>query len=191
MISNPTSKGKRSEARILADLTAAGKSVLIPWGEERFDLVICEEPGTFMRVQVKTGCLKEGYVLFRTVSVCNNGRLRLRYDGQVDAFAVYCPDLDRSYLVPDHGLPSEMATLRVSSTRNGQSSGIRWAQDYAIRTTVSEARVPDWREELRPLRKRQDDLPSGDVAGLGGCMAGGGGNELVAVAAGTGACGGT
>lgn len=139
MMSNSTSKGKRSEARILADLIAAGKSVLIPWGEERFDLVIYDEPGTFVRVQVKTGCLKDGYVLFRTVSVCNNGQLRLRYDGQVDAFAVYCPNLDRSYLVPAHGLPGEMATLRVLPTRNGQSSGIRWAHEYEIRTTVPEA----------------------------------------------------
>ena len=132
MIANTSMKGKRSEARILADLVAAGKSVLLPWGEERFDLVVYEEPGVYMRVQVKTGRLKDGYVLFRTVSVCSNGRRRQVYRGQVEAFAVYCPDLDRSYLVPAAGLPTEMASLRVSPTRNGQSAGVRWARDFEL-----------------------------------------------------------
>jgi hypothetical protein len=132
MIPNPTQKGKRSEARILSDLVAAGKSVLVPWGEERFDLVVYEEDGSFRRIQVKTGCLKNGYVLFRTVSVCNSGRSRQIYRGQVDAFGVYCPELDQSYLVPAEGLPSEMASLRVAPTLNGQASGVRWARDFEL-----------------------------------------------------------
>jgi len=54
MIPNPTSKGKTSEAILLAALVALGKSVLIPWGEERFDLVLYEG-ARFVRVQCKTG----------------------------------------------------------------------------------------------------------------------------------------
>ena len=65
MINNPTARGKRTEAKILASLVEAGKSVLIPWNDEHFDLVI-HDRGKFQRVQVKTGCLKDGYVLFRT-----------------------------------------------------------------------------------------------------------------------------
>ena len=42
MIPNPTSKGKTSEAMILAALVHLGKSVWIPWGEERYDLAIDE-----------------------------------------------------------------------------------------------------------------------------------------------------
>jgi len=131
MITNPTVKGKRSEAAVLADLVAAGKSVLIPWGEERFDLVIYED-GVFTRVQVKTGCLKDGFILFRTVSVCSNGTRRQPYLGQVDAFAVFCPELRTTYLVPAEGLPIEMASLRVAPTRNGQSVGVRWARDFEL-----------------------------------------------------------
>jgi PD-(D/E)XK endonuclease len=43
MISNPTSKGKTSEAVILAALVKPGKHVLIPWGEGRYDLAIDDD----------------------------------------------------------------------------------------------------------------------------------------------------
>jgi hypothetical protein len=39
MIPNPTTKGKRTEAVILSKLVCLGKSVLIPWNEERYDVV--------------------------------------------------------------------------------------------------------------------------------------------------------
>jgi len=40
MIPNPTSTGKTGEAVILATLVKLGKSVVIPWGEERCDLAL-------------------------------------------------------------------------------------------------------------------------------------------------------
>ncbi|HLZ27837.1 MAG TPA: hypothetical protein VKV73_11005 [Chloroflexota bacterium] len=42
MVPNPTSKGKRSEAILLAAPVSLGKLVLVPWGEERYDLVVDE-----------------------------------------------------------------------------------------------------------------------------------------------------
>jgi len=131
MINNTTTRGKRTEARILSALVEAGKSVLIPWNEERFDFVVYE-CGSFQRVQVKTGCLKDGYVLFRTVSVHSQGTHRRTYGGEVDFFAVYCPDNKTSYLVPADGLPTEMASLRLTPPRNGQTHGIRWARDFEL-----------------------------------------------------------
>jgi hypothetical protein len=35
MIANPTRKGKTTEAIMLSILVQQGKSVLVPWGEER------------------------------------------------------------------------------------------------------------------------------------------------------------
>ena len=40
MIMNPTARGKRTEAKILGELALAGRSVLVPWGEERYDLAL-------------------------------------------------------------------------------------------------------------------------------------------------------
>jgi hypothetical protein len=128
---NPTTRGKRTEAMVLGALVEAGMSVLIPWNEERFDLVIYED-SAFRRVQVKTGCLKDGYVLFRTVSVHSQGAFRSTYEGQVDLFAVYCPETAAVYLVPPAGLPREMASLRLSPPKNGQTNGIRWARDFQL-----------------------------------------------------------
>jgi hypothetical protein len=128
---NPTTRGKESEAAILAALVKAGKCVLIPWNDERFDFVVYENGG-FQRIQAKTGCLKDGYVLFRTVSVHSQGTHRQRYHGQVDQFAVYCPDLEKVYVVPAGDLPGEMASLRLAPPRNGQTSGIRWARDFEL-----------------------------------------------------------
>jgi hypothetical protein len=59
MIPNPTQKGKRTEAAILRVRVELGKSVLIPWGEERFDLVVYEA-NRFQRIQCKTGTLRRG-----------------------------------------------------------------------------------------------------------------------------------
>ena len=59
MIINPTARGKRSEATILAKLLEAGSSVLIPWGEERYDVAL-DVGGRLVRIQCKTGALRDG-----------------------------------------------------------------------------------------------------------------------------------
>src|ERR1051326_6810435 len=63
MITNPTGKGKTSEAVILATLAQLGKSILIPWGEERYDLAL-DEGGELVRIQCKTGHIRDGCVCF-------------------------------------------------------------------------------------------------------------------------------
>jgi PD-(D/E)XK endonuclease len=52
MIPDPTSKGKTSEAVILAALVTLGKHVLIPWGEERYDLAL-DEGRILVRIQLQ------------------------------------------------------------------------------------------------------------------------------------------
>ena len=106
MILNPTSKGKTSEAiMILAALVRMGKSVLIPWGEERYDLAL-DEGGRLVRIQCKTGHVRDGCVCFKTS--ITDARRPLgdgEYAGQIDAFAVYCPQIERVYLIPIDEMP--------------------------------------------------------------------------------------
>ncbi len=133
MISNPTSKGKISEAALLAALVKMGKHVLIPWGEERYDLAI-DDDGQLVRIQCKTGALRNGCIVFKT---CITDARRPNgdggYAGQIDAFAVYCPELDKAYLVPIAALPSRFfGYLRVVPTLNGQTWNVRWAQDFEL-----------------------------------------------------------
>jgi hypothetical protein len=98
MIPNPTSRGKTTEAITLAALVKLGKSVLISWGEERYDLAV-DDGGRLLRIQCKTGVLRNGCVVFKTC--ITDARRPLGdggYVGQVDAFAVFCPQLNQAYL---------------------------------------------------------------------------------------------
>jgi hypothetical protein len=133
MISNPTNKGKTSEAVLLAALVKMGKHVLVPWGEERYDLAV-DDGGTLVRIQCKTGTLRNGCIVFKT---CITDARRPNgdggYAGQIDAFAVYCPDLDKAYLVPIEALPARFfGYLRVQPTLNGQTLNVRWAHDFEL-----------------------------------------------------------
>ena len=59
--------------------------------------------------------------------------VRRAYHGEVDHFAVYCPDANAAYLVPIHDLPlRRQAALRVDPPRNNQRERIRYAADYEI-----------------------------------------------------------
>jgi PD-(D/E)XK endonuclease len=134
MIANTTHRGKATEAIILSILTQLGKSVLIPWGEERYDLAI-DDVGRLIRIQCKTGVLRKGCVVFKT---CITDARRPQgdggYAGQINAFAVFCPELNTAYLVPIDALPSPFwGYLRVEPTLNGQTRCIRWAREFELR----------------------------------------------------------
>lgn len=118
-------------------LRAAGFEVLLPFGENsRYDLVV-DDGSQLMRVQCKTGRLKEGCVRFKVCSSYAHHRrpnvISRPYHGDVDYFAVHCPDTAGVYLVPITDLPLKFeGTLRVTAARNGQRQRIRLAADYEV-----------------------------------------------------------
>lgn len=133
---NPKEIGERSEAMILALLLQAGKVVLQPFGDnQRYDLVI-DEDGKFIRIQCKTGRLKDGVIRFRT---CSNhyhrGKGWSGYRGQADLFGVYVPELRKVYLVPVEEAPTQDAFLRLEPPKNGQEKGVRLASEYEFPPT--------------------------------------------------------
>jgi hypothetical protein len=103
-----------------------------PFGENaRYDLVV-DDGETLARVQCKTGRLRLGAVRFATCSSYghhrNPGESRRTYDGQIDYFAVYCPETTSVYLVPVADVPTRNAAmLRVHAPRNDQRKRIREA----------------------------------------------------------------
>lgn len=129
---NPKTIGERSEAVILAKLLMQGEVVLQPFGDnQRYDLVI-DRDGRFLRIQCKTGRLKNGVVQFST---CSNagGRKKKGYRGQADFFAVFCPQNQGVYLVPVDHVPNRSAHLRVDEMRKyGPKTAARWAKDYEL-----------------------------------------------------------
>jgi hypothetical protein len=133
--SHPVDVGQRSEAAVLAAFVKHGYRVLTPFGvNHRYDFAL-DMGDRFLRVQCKTGRLRDGAILYNTHSVqSNTRRARQRcYTGEIDVFAVFCPDTDRVYVVSlDEEATHTHATLRVDPPANGQSRRIRWAKDYEL-----------------------------------------------------------
>lgn len=135
---SPKEQGERSERKVIAALLEHGYEVLIaPYGENRrYDLVL-DLRDRFVRVQTKTARLApdRSALIAATCSVSGLGaaRRRLGYRGQVDLFAIYSPDTNRVYLVPVDECPESEVRLRLSATKNGQASGVRFAADYELR----------------------------------------------------------
>lgn len=131
-----TGRGDLSEFEIATALMRAGKRVLRPLSAGlRYDLAIDGGDGTVVRVQCKTGVLKDGFITFR---VCNADARRpsgVPYQGQIEAFGVYCPQNGRTYLIPMSAvvMNSSTARLRIEPTRNGQQKGVRQASMFEIR----------------------------------------------------------
>lgn len=120
---------------VLAALVRLDIAVSIPFGHNhRYDFIVDTNPG-LVRVQCKTGRLRgSGSVVFSTKSVRSNsqGAFLRPYDADADLFAVYCPETDAVYAVEVAGAALGSASLRVSPSVNGQSSGIRWACDHHL-----------------------------------------------------------
>jgi hypothetical protein len=131
---HPVDVGQRSEAAIMAAFIARGFAVLIPWGtNQRYDMVL-DVGDRFLRVQCKTGRLRNGAIEFRSQSVrCNTKQIVIRnYIGEIEYFAVYCPATAGIYMVRCDETTRGHTTLRVRPAANCQAKGIRWAADYDL-----------------------------------------------------------
>jgi hypothetical protein len=85
--------GDISELRVMCDLVRAGYLVSIPFGENhRYDLII-EKDFVLSRVQVKTGRLRNGAVIFNCYSSHSHrgGPTCRVYTGQVEFFGIFVP----------------------------------------------------------------------------------------------------
>jgi hypothetical protein len=116
---------------IASALQRIGKDVFVPLfaAHSRVDLIAVECNGT-IRLQCKSARVMNGSLYFHTCS--HTGNVPVDYRDQIDAFAVYSPELDRVYLVPVRDAPVRGCTLRLDAPRNGQLTGIRWAFDYEV-----------------------------------------------------------
>jgi hypothetical protein len=144
---NTASKGLVGHTAVLNALVAAGKEVLIPWGDHRrYDLAYVQPEGLIMnreprilRVQCKIARISPDgqYISFNPYSVMpgEKGRRSVKkgYEGDAEMFGVYSPDTGKVYLVPVREVPSGGdVTLRLLKAKNNQEKGVRWAKDYEL-----------------------------------------------------------
>ncbi|MGH2757303.1 MAG: group I intron-associated PD-(D/E)XK endonuclease [Actinomycetota bacterium] len=132
--------GDQTQAFVIAHLLPVYPVILLPYGEnQRYDLVIDDE-GRFLRVQCKTGRLKNGAIIWNACSYTyhhpvNRGTVHYQQDyrGQADLFGIYCSANGKVYLVPVDEVGKRGGSLRIDAPRNNQTKKIRWASDYEVR----------------------------------------------------------
>ena len=94
--------------------------------------MIEDADGNFYRIQCKTGWVENdgAYIAFKTASSYYHTRAgktnhgRRDYRGQIDYFAVYCPDTGKVYLVPIAHVGTANASLRLLPAKNKKESDV-------------------------------------------------------------------
>ena len=127
-------RGAIAETAIAAAAVKLGVDVYRPIAEGgRYDLIL-DVGSRLIRVQCKWAVRHGEVVLVRCYSCrrTRTGIVRRAYTAeQIDAFAGYCLELDRCWLLPIEEFPRTSAIqLRLSPTLNNQSAGINWADDF-------------------------------------------------------------
>lgn len=134
--------GDTAEFAVLLALVRDGRRVLRPMSSAaRYDLVLDNEDGTFIRIQCKCGTLRNGRIEVRVYSVSGHTTKGKGYAGEVDAFGVYCPQTGDAYLVPMNAVSgcSTLVALRVDPAKNRQRRRTRSAEQFRIGSTTAPA----------------------------------------------------
>jgi hypothetical protein len=133
-------KGNVAELAIARDAIALGIDVYWPMGEGGRSDMIFELGDQLWRVQCKWAPRKGDVIIVRCYSCrrSRDGLVRRRYEpGEIDAFAAYCPETERSYFLPQASFAYQrQVLLRLGPTKNNQSEGIHWARDYEFTATL-------------------------------------------------------
>jgi antitoxin (DNA-binding transcriptional repressor) of toxin-antitoxin stability system len=162
MDSNPNTKGAIAEQAIVLAAIKLRVPVWRPVSEHgRADLVL-DIGNRLWRVQVKWGRLNAArdvvVVSLRTSRCTPHGHVRRTYgEDEVELFAVYCGDLDRSFLLPVTQVAGKQYVhLRLKPARNGQQACINLADDFTFNGAVAQlARAPRWQRGGRGFESPQ------------------------------------
>ena len=140
----PNDKGAIAEAEIRAAALRAGVGVYHPVsGHSRADLIFEKGDGLW-RVQVKWARLSPtgDYLVgaLKGTRLSPKGYVITTYaEDEIDLFALYCGDLDRSFLLPSSlcaGVHS--IQLRLTPPRNNQRACINLAETYEFAGAVAQ-----------------------------------------------------
>ncbi len=132
----PSQKGAIAETAIAAEAVRLGIEVYRPIFEGgRYDMIFAFTH-ELMRVQCKWANRHGDVIAVRLVSsrTTSHGYVRTRYTEQeIDAVAAYCPELNKSYLLPISLVARRSGIqLRLAPARNNQRRYIHRAADYEL-----------------------------------------------------------
>src|SRR5215213_4740473 len=135
----PFKRGNISEALVLARYLKAGFMVSTPFGVGApYDMIV-DTGAALLRVQVKTGRLRNGTIEFETRRA-RSRTLRDGYkDNEVDYFVICCSGVEETYALKAEG--GVCGKLRLKPTGNNQQMFVRWAEDYLFEKYVEELKA--------------------------------------------------
>ncbi len=127
-------KGAIAELAIAQAAMELDVEVYRPMAEGgRYDLIF-DVRGRLFRVQCKWAPRYRDVIVVRCRRARRNrdGLVHRRYvPSEIDAFAAYCPELNRCYFLPIEEFPYRgQIQLRLGPTRNNQMLLINWAKDF-------------------------------------------------------------
>ena len=131
---SPNQKGAIAEEQVATAAVRAGILVLRPVMACRYDLAF-DFGDRIERIQCKWGRIDGGVIAVRT-STCRHsptrGYVHTTYAAdEVDAFGIYCGELDRCYYLPAALVAGKTELrLRLADARNNQQIGVTMARDY-------------------------------------------------------------
>jgi hypothetical protein len=133
-------RGNAAEAAVLHALASAGIHVLVPFGDGlAFDLAaVMPNDGSIVRIQVKSGRIRNGCVRFNTCG-SDHGAGRQDYRGRADALAVHVNESGAVYMIAVDDCPAYTCQLGLGSPRNNQHIGVRLAENYSLQRWLQSA----------------------------------------------------
>ena len=161
-------KGAIAETAIIHAAIKLGANVYTPVVEGgRYDMIF-EVGSNLLRIQCKWSPRHGDVVALRCYSARRNrnGLLRRVYaEGEIDAFAAYCPELDRCYLLPfDLFSGRTQISLRLGPCRNDQNFGINWAKDFEFAARLRpDGAIAQLGERRRGTPKVAGSSPAGSI----------------------------
>jgi hypothetical protein len=161
-------KGNIAELAIAAAAIELGLDVYRPAGEGgRYDMIFALGRD-LLRIQCKWAPRHGETVLVRCYSSRRNrdGIFRRPYvEGEIDAFAAYCPDTRSCYfLPPELCVGRREVRLRLAPCRNNQAKGINWARDYEFAATLGPlGAIAQLGERLHGMQEVAGSSPAGST----------------------------
>ncbi len=132
---NSKTKGDLSVIKVIGRFMEKGYSVSIPFGDcQKYDLIV-DFNTSLKKVQVKTGRIRKGSLLFSVLSTITRAKGKIvtaNYVGLVDYFAVFAPENGKVYLIPSSytDLFKTGVNLRIDPPKNNQKKKINLAVDF-------------------------------------------------------------
>ena len=124
-------RGNANEAAVLHAFVEAGWQVWTPFGEGGAYDLLAGWQDQFLRIQCKSGRVRNGCLLFNASST-DHGRGHESYAGRADIFGVSAPGLPSVYVVPVSAVARSEGRLRLEPTANMQRKKVRPAEAYAM-----------------------------------------------------------